>query len=327
MKRVFSGIQPSGIMHIGNYLGAIKQWVPLQNDHECIFSIVDLHAITAPQDPKVLSKNIIRAAATYLACGIDPNKSKIFIQSHRPEHSELAWIINTFSNFGEMRRMTQFKTIASKFSSDNVPLGIFTYPTLMAADILLYQTDIVPVGEDQKQHVELTRNLAQRFNNKFDNVFTIPEPRLNNEGARIMGLDDPTKKMSKSALSPNNYIALTDDADTIKRKIAKAVTDSGNEIKVGDTKPAMTNLLTIFSLFSETPIHELEEKYKNSSYSDFKNDLAQVIVDKITPIGYKISEIEQDPKALLALLDKGAQSLAPLAKVTLRKVREHIGLV
>lgn len=327
MKRVFSGIQPSGILHIGNYLGAISQWVPLQNDYECIFSVVDLHAITAELDPEKLSKDILKVAAVYIACGIDPDKTAIFIQSHRPEHAELAWLINTFTHFGEMRRMTQFKEKSQKFSGDNVPLGIFTYPTLMAADILLYQTDLVPVGEDQKQHVELTRNLAQRFNNKYGQIFTIPEPQLNNEGARIMGLDEPTKKMSKSASSPNNYIALTDDAETIKHKIAKSVTDSGSEIKVGDDKPAITNLLVIFSLLTETPIHELEQKYQGKSYAEFKNDLAQLLVDKITPIRYKISELEQDQKALLALLDKGASKIAPLAQETLSKVRSSLGLV
>lgn len=327
MKRVFSGIQPSGIIHLGNYLGAIKQWVALQNDYSAIYSIVDLHAITTPQDPKELSKNIYRAAATYLACGVDADKSAIFIQSHRPEHSELAWIINTFTHFGEMQRMTQFKDKSGKFSGDNVPLGLFAYPTLMAADILLYQTDAVPVGEDQVQHVELTRNLAQRFNNKFGEAFKVPDVVMAKQGARIMGLDDPSKKMSKSASSPNSYIALTDDADIIAKKISRAVTDSDTEIKVGDGKPAITNLLNIFSLLSDTTISDLETRYQGKTYAEFKKDLAEVVVEKITPIGNNITKLEQDTAQLRVILDKGAEKIAPLAQETLSRVRDKLGLV
>lgn len=327
MKRVFSGIQPSGILHLGNYLGAIKQWVDLQKNHECIYCIVDLHAITVPQDPKELSKHIYRAAATYLACGVDPEKSTIFIQSHRPEHSELAWLVNTFTSFGEMKRMTQFKDKSAKFASDNVPLGLFAYPALMAADILLYQTDVVPVGEDQKQHVELTRNLAKRFNNKFGETFKMPDAYLAKAGARIMALDDSTNKMSKSASSPNNYIALTDDADTIRKKISRAVTDSGSEIVARDDKPAIKNLLTIYSLVANITIEELESRYQSKTYAQFKSDLAQVLVDKIVPIGDNIRKLESDTTQLHSLLDKGAKRVEPLAQETLSKVRSRIGLV
>jgi len=327
MKRVFSGIQPSGIIHLGNYLGAIKQWVDLQNDYDAIYSIVDLHAITVPQDPKELSKNIYRAAATYLACGVDVEKSTIFIQSHRPEHSELAWIINTFTSFGEMKRMTQFKDKSSKFSSNNVPLGLFAYPTLMAADILLYQTDAVPVGEDQKQHVELTRNLAQRFNNKYGATFKMPEAVMKKQSARIMALDDPTKKMSKSASSEYNYIALTDDADTITKNISRAQTDSGSEIKAGDSKPAMTNLINIYSLLSNISADDVEKRYAGKTYAEFKKDLAEVIIDKIVPIGNNIVKREQDVKSLQSILDRGAKKVEPLAQETLSRVRKCLGLV
>lgn len=327
MKRIFSGIQPSGIIHLGNYLGAIKQWVELQNDYDAIYGIVDLHAITVPQDPQKLSKNIYRAAATYLACGVDAEKSTIFIQSHRPEHSELAWIINTFTHFGEMQRMTQFKDKSAKYAGGDIPLGLFAYPTLMAADILLYQTDTVPVGEDQKQHVELTRNLAQRFNNKYGETFKIPEVLMPETGKRIMGLDDPAKKMSKSAASENNYIALTDDADTINRKISRAVTDSGTEIKSGSDKPAITNLLNIYSLLANTTVADLEQRYEGKTYAEFKKDLAEVVIDTIVPIGNNIIKIEQDTESLRQLLNSGAEKVEPLARETLGKVRERIGLV
>lgn len=327
MKKVFSGIQPSGIIHLGNYLGAIRQWVDLQNEYDAIYSIVDLHAITNPQDPGELTQNIYRAAATYLACGVDPKKSTIFIQSHRPEHSELAWIINTFTSFGEMNRMTQFKDKSSKFSGDSIPLGIFSYPTLMAADILLYQTDVVPVGEDQKQHVELTRNLAQRFNNKFGKVFTVPDVLMAKEGKRIMGLDNPKNKMSKSAASANNYIALTDGADDIRKKISRAVTDSGSEIHASEDKPAVTNLLTIFSLVADTTVSDLEKRYSGKTYAEFKKDLAEAVVNVIVPIGNKIKEIEQDKKSLHKLLDNGARKVEPCAQKTLRDVRSKLGLI
>ena len=248
-QRIFSGVQPSGNLHIGNYLGAIKNWVKLQDEFESIFCVVDLHAITVPQDPEELRKKTIEIAKIYLAAGIDPEKSTIFVQSQIAEHAELCWILNTIAKISEMERMTQFKDKSE--NKEGVGMGLFDYPVLMAADILLYDTNIVPVGEDQVQHVELARTLARRFNQKFGETFVVPEPKLVKEGARIMGLDDPTKKMSKSASSEYNYISLTDDTETIRRKIKKAVTDSGSEIVYQEDKPALYNLINIYSLFSE----------------------------------------------------------------------------
>ena len=326
-KRVFSGIQPSGILHIGNYFGAIKQWVDLQKDYDCIYSVVDLHAITVPQDPKQLSANIYRAAATYLASGVDPKRSTIYIQSHRPEHTELAWLIGTIAKMGEMKRMTQFKDKRSKFNEDDIPLGLFNYPVLMAADILLYRTDLVPVGDDQKQHVEITRDLTERFNRKFGDVFTVPEPKIGNAGARIMALDDPTTKMSKSAASPNNYIALTDTREQMRKKIMRAVTDSGADIAAGADKPAMTNLLDIFSLISGDSIATIEKKFEGKGYADFKMELAEAVADYFGPIGEHILELEQDTTELNKILDAGASNIAGTAEETLRKARQAMGLV
>ena len=325
--RVRFAPSPTGNLHLGNYLGAIKQWVELQKTHKCIYCIVDLHAVTVPQDPKALQANILRAAATYLAAGVDPQKSTIFVQSHRPEHTELAWYLNTITRFGEMRRMTQFKDKKSKFSEEDIPLGIFNYPVLMAADILLYDTDLVPVGEDQKQHVELARDLAQRFNNRFGNTFTAPEPKIVTGAARIMGLDNPKTKMSKSAASANNYIALTDSADVIARKIKRAVTDSGNVVKAGEDKPALTNLLTIYSRLADKSISEVEKLYDGKTYAEFKEGLTKIVVDAIIPIGKRITELEKDQKSLSALLDKGAGKIGPLARKTVARVRKRLGLV
>ena len=327
MKKIFSGVQPSGVLHLGNYLGAIKQFVELQNssDNECIFCVVDLHAITVPQEPKILKEKILEVAALYLACGIDPAKSTIFVQSDRPEHSELAWILNCFTSMGELNRMTQFKE-----KSANPPggalVGLFDYPVLMAADILLYQTTHVPVGEDQKQHIEITRDLAQRINNKFGQVFTVPEPMIKKETARIMGLDDPRQKMSKSAASSANYIALTDEPETIRDKIKKAVTDSGTEIKAGPDKPAISNLLTIFSGVTGKSVTELEQEFEGKNYSEFKDALAEAVIAELAPIQKKFKELMADKPALRKILDEGAASLAPAAQKTLKEVKEKIGL-
>lgn len=326
-KQVFSGIQPSGVLHLGNYLGAIKQWVDLQNDYDCIYSIVDLHAITIPQDPKILSNNIYRAAATYLACGVNPKQSAIYIQSHRPEHAELAWLIGSIAKMGEMKRMTQFKDKRGKFNEEEIPLGIFNYPVLMAADILLYQTDLVPVGEDQKQHVEITRDLAERFNRKFGPTFTLPEPQIHQTSARIMGLDDPTKKMSKSAESQYNYIALTDSKEDIRRKIMRAVTDSGSSITAGPEKPAITNLLKIFSIISQDPIDQLEKRFDGKSYADFKTELAELVADTIGPISEKILELEQDKNELDKILANGAEKVAATACNTIKIAKQNLGLI
>lgn len=325
-KRIFSGIQPSGILHLGNYLGAIKQWVAMQDQvDEAIFCVVDLHAITVPQDPKSLRQNILNTAALYIACGINPEKSTIFVQSSRPEHSELMWILNSISTMGELSRMTQYKDKTGE-SADKNGVGLFDYPVLMAADILLYGTTVVPVGQDQKQHVELARDLAQRFNSRFGETLVVPEPMIKKESARIMGLDDATKKMSKSATSPLNYIAMTDDAETIRNKFKRAVTDSGSEILAREDKPAITNLLNIFSEVSGKSVSELEKEYGGKGYGDFKMAVAEAVIDYLKPIQDKYFELLKDEDKLKSILRKGAERIAPIAKKTLKEVQEKVGL-
>ncbi|MBU4142717.1 tryptophan--tRNA ligase [Patescibacteria group bacterium] len=324
MERVFSGVQPSGVLHIGNYLGAIKNWLDLQNDYQCIFCVVDLHAITVPQEPEELLKKTIEVAKIYLAAGIDPKKSTIFVQSHVKEHAELTWFLNTITRIPELERMTQFKDKVKEQKSE-VNMGLFDYPVLMAADILLYKTAVVPVGEDQVQHIELARDLAQRFNNRFGEIFVVPKPMVRKEGARIMGLDDPAKKMSKSAASAYNYIALTDSPDSIREKIKKAVTDSGKEIKYGPDKPALSNLLTIFSLLVDKPVVEVEQKYQGKSYAEFKNDLAEVVVEFLKPFQEKYSAL--DDGEVLKILRDGAKKIQPIAAQTVSEVKKAMGII
>lgn len=325
MKKIFSGIQPTNIVHIGNYLGALKNWVALQDEGEAIYCIVDLHAITVPQDPKILKEKILETAALFIACGVDPQKATIFVQSSRPEHSELAWILNCYTSLGELKRMTQFKDKSGE-NQDRVSAGLFDYPVLMAADILLYQTTHVPVGEDQKQHIEITRDLAQRINNKHGEVFTVPEPIIQKETARIMGLDDPTKKMSKSAPSPANYIALTDDDEIIRNKIKKAVTDSGSEIKASEEKPAITNLLNVFAGVTGKAVAEIEQEFKNKSYGEFKDALAEAVVSELKPVREKFNEIIANKESLQGILTKGSDKIASEAQATLTKVKKSVGL-
>ncbi len=322
--KLFSGIQPTNILHIGNYLGALAPWISMQKDNMMIACIVDLHAITVPQKPEELRRNTETIAALYLASGLDPERVTIFVQSHVREHTELAWILNTITKMGELERMTQFKD-KSKQHAESINAGLFTYPVLMAADILLYGTEDVPVGEDQKQHVELTRDIAMRFNSRFGETFVVPKPLIQKEGARVMGLDDPTKKMSKSASSPNNYISLTDGADTVRAKIKRAVTDSGSDIVAAPDKPALTNLLTIYSLLAGTPIATLEKKYKGKGYGDFKKDLAEVIVEFVTPIQERLKKT--DMKKVRTILQKGARDAQKIAAKTMEKVRERVGLL
>jgi len=277
-KTIFSGIQPSGLLNIGNYIGAISQWVKLQADYQCVFSVVDYHAITVKQDSEELRKRIIEITKIYLAAGIDPKKSIIFQQSAVPAHTELAWILNCYgTHMADLNKMTQFKDKAGK-NQESVSVGLYDYPVLMAADILLYDTDIVPVGEDQRQHVELARDIAKRFNNQFGNIFKIPQAVLRKEGARIMALQDPTKKMSKSDVNQNNCIALLDEIEIAKKKIMRAVTDSGSEI-IFDLKhkPAISNLLTIYALLGNREIKRLEKDYQGKGYGEFKADLADVV--------------------------------------------------
>ncbi len=332
---ILSGIQPSGLLHLGNYLGALKQFIALQNEGDAYYCIVDLHAITVPQDPKELRANTLSLAAMYIAAGLDPQKATLFVQSHVKEHAELGWILNTITTMGELERMTQFKDKTGQKDGETkerknqgtIAVGLFDYPVLMAADILLYQPHIIPVGEDQKQHVELCRDLAKRFNHRFGETFRIPDVRLQKEGARIMGLDDPTKKMSKSAASANSYIALTDDAETIKKKIARAVTDSGSEIKSGKEKPALTNLLTIMSILSGEKIVELEKQYAGKGYGQFKKDLAEVVIDSLAPLQKNYQRLMKKPSELKEILDDGANRARAVAAKTMATVRERIGLL
>ncbi len=327
-KVIFSGIQPSGVIHIGNYLGAIKQWVELQNtsEAETIFCVVDEHAITVPQDPKELRENTLRAVATYLACGIDPEKSLVFVQSHVSAHAELGWILNTMTPLGELERMTQFKDKAQKQA--NVMAGLLNYPTLMAADILLYGTTDVPVGEDQSQHVELTRSIAERFNNRFGETFVVPKLMLTKQGARVMGLDDPTKKMSKSASSTMNYITLTGDADTIRKKIKSATTDSGSEIKFDmEKKPGISNLLSMASIMGDKTIAELEKEFAGKTYNDFKTAVAEIVIAHLSPIQNKFDELIKNTEEILAVLKNGSKKAEEKSSVILTEVKNKIGLI
>lgn len=326
-KRLLSGVQPSGNLHIGNYLGAIKNWVTLQDEYECFFLIVDLHAITVSQDPKQLKENTRKVAAVYIACGIDPEKSKIFIQSHIPAHSELAWILACNTSMGELSRMTQFKDKTGAKKSEMIGAGFFTYPTLMAADILLYQTDIVPVGEDQIQHVEFTRDLAKRFNNRFGEIFKIPEVKINKITKRIMALDNPEAKMAKSAESECNYIALLDTNDDIKKKITRAVTDSENSIAYDPEKrKGLANLLNIYSAFIEKSVEEIVNKYKGKGYKEFKEDLGNLLVEKLSPIREKTNQLLSSSE-LDEILKKGAESANTEAEKILKVVKEKIGFI
>lgn len=324
MQRVFSGVQPTNNLHLGNYLGAIKNWVELQNNYDSFYCIVDLHAITVKQDPKVLRQNVLNVAKTYLALGIDPNKSTIFVQSQVKEHTELAWILNTIAKLAELERMTQFKDKA-KQHKDNINMGLFAYPVLMAADILLYDTQVVPVGDDQKQHVELTRDLAERFNSQFGKTFVIPEPLIKKEGARIMGLDDPSKKMSKSATSANSYIALLDSPEVAAKKISRAVTDSGSTIESGKDRPALTNLLTIYSLLSDKKVKDIEEEYVGKGYADFKKGLAEVVTKFLSDFQTKFNAL--DDNKVKNILADGANKARAIAEKKMIDVKTKIGLL
>jgi len=324
--RVFSGVQPSGALHIGNYLGAIRHWVQMQETHDCLYCVVDLHAITVRQERKALTAATLQLANILLAAGIDPERSILFVQSHVPAHSELAWILNTITYFGELRRMTQFKEKGGG-EQESVGVGLFDYPVLMAADILLYGADHVPVGDDQKQHVELTRDIAQRFNREFGKTFVIPEPVIREEGRRIMSLDNPANKMSKSAASPGSYIALLDPPDVIRRKIRRAVTDSGTEIRATPDKPALTNLVAIHSIFSGLSPEAIEERYAGKGYADFKRDLGDLVADALAPFQRKVAELTADPAGTRNILREGACRAEAIAARTMERVRERVGLV
>lgn len=324
MEVIFSGIQPSGTLTLGNYLGALKQFVELQDDYECYFCIVDEHAITVPQNRLELRKNIRSLAALYLACGIDPKKATLFIQSEVPAHTQLGWIMQSISYIGELERMTQFKDKSQ--GKEAVSSALLTYPPLMAADILLYQTNIVPVGDDQKQHLELTRDLAQRFNNRYNEVFTIPEIRIPKVGARIMSLQDPTKKMSKSDTNEKGFISMLDEPKRIEKKIKSAVTDSDGVVKYDkENKPGISNLLTIYSSCTGESIESLEAKYEGKGYGEFKQDVANAVIQVLQPIQERYKELI-DSDMLDDILDEGAEKAACVANKTLRKAKKAMGL-
>ncbi len=325
-KRVFSGIQPSGEIHIGNYLGALKQWISFQAAAECIYCIVDLHSLTVDYDPQTLKGRIMDKAIAYLAAGLDPKKTIIFVQSAVPAHTELTWLLSVATPIGDLQRMIQYKE-KSKKNPDNINAGLLNYPILMAADILLYQTDIVPVGKDQTQHVELTREIANRFNKRFGQTFQIPKTVLPEKGAKIMSLKEPEKKMSKSD-GYDSCIFLFEEPDSIRKKIMAAQTDSGNEIRYNQRrKPGIANLLTIYSLFSDRAIPEIEKEFKNKSYKTFKEQLAQLLIEQLKPFREKKKELQGKEALIQTILDKGAQRAGRIANQTLEKAKKNMGLV
>ena len=325
-KVVFSGVQPSGALTIGNYIGSIRNWVALQDEYDCYYCIVDLHAITVPQEPKNLRKNTLDLLALYLASGLDPEKCTMFIQSHVSAHAELTWVLDSISYMGQLSRMTQFKEKSQK-SEANLNAALFTYPVLMAADILLYQADLVPVGEDQKQHLELARDLAERFNNRYSETFKVPEPLIKSAGARIMSIQNPESKMSKSDKDENAYILLQDKPDDIRRKIKRAVTDSIGEVRYRDEQPGIKNLMNIYSIFSEESIESIEEKYAGEGYGKFKGDLAEAVVEGLRPIQEKYDYFIKNKDYLEKVYTEGAENAEKVARKTLRKVYKKVGLI
>ena len=322
-KRIFSGAQPTGNLHIGNYLGALRNWVALQHEYESFFCVVNLHALTIPQDPKLLAAKTKEVARIYLAAGIDPKVSTIFVQSDVAEHTELAWILNCVVRVSELERMTQFKDKAKK-QRENVLAGLLTYPVLMAADILLYHTDLVPVGHDQKQHLELTRDIAERFNRDFGETFRLPDAFIPKVGAKIMALDDPSKKMSKSDENVHGSITLMDDADTIRRKFKRAVTDSGTEIRFDKARPAITNLLTIYQLLTGKSSEEIESHFEGKGYAQLKSELAEATVEFLRPFQERMRSISDEE--LHRILSEGAEKARRVAAPTMRDVRERMGI-
>ena len=325
-KVIFSGIQPSGDLTIGNYLGALKNWVKLQNEYDCYFCIVDLHAITVRQKPADLRRRSLELLSIYIAAGISPEKNTLFIQSHVPAHAELSWILTCNTYMGELGRMTQYKDKSQKYGN-SIGAGLFNYPSLMAADILLYNTDLVPVGKDQTQHLELTRDLANRFNSAYSDTFKIPEGYIPKEGAKIMDLQEPTKKMSKSSDNPNSFILIMDPPEVIRKKISRAVTDSLGVINYSDDQPGVKNLLNLISAIKGISPEELVENYKGKGYADLKKDAADAIVDELAPIQEKVKELLKDKKYLESIYKEGAQKASYAAAKTLRKVQKKVGMI
>ncbi|MFF0452460.1 tryptophan--tRNA ligase [Nocardia africana] len=328
-QRVLSGVQPtSDSFHLGNYLGALQYWVPLQDDYEALYFIPDMHAITVSQDPKQLRSRTVRSVAQLLAIGIDPKRSTLFVQSQVPEHAELTWVLSCITGFGEASRMTQFKDKSAKQGSDNATVGLFTYPILMAADILLYRPQLVPVGEDQRQHLELTRNLAQRFNTRFKKTFVVPEPHIVTGTAKIYDLQDPTSKMSKSAASDAGLINLLDDPKVSAKKIRSAVTDTEREIRYDpETKPGVSNLLVILSSLTDTPIVTLEKGFEGKGYGELKADVADALVEFVTPLQAKVQEYLDDQGELDRILATGAEQAREIAGKTLAQVYDRVGFL
>lgn len=325
-KIIFSGIQPTGTFTLGNYIGAIRNWGPLQDEYNCIYSIVDLHAITVKQDPVKLRQNTIQSYALLLACGIDPEKSIAFIQSHAKTHAELSWVLSCSTQFGELSRMTQFKDKSQKHA-DDVNAGLFTYPVLMAADILAYQADLVPIGADQKQHLELARNIANRFNQKYGEFFTVPEPYISKVGARVMSLQDPTKKMSKSDENVNSTILILDDKDTIIRKFKRAVTDSDSVVRYAEGKDGINNLMTIYSAVTGKSYEEIEKEFDGKGYGDFKLAVGEAVADNLQPVRDGYERYMKDKEYLKKCYTEGAQKALSISQKVVSKVYRKVGFV
>jgi tryptophanyl-tRNA synthetase len=326
-KVILSGIQSTGKLTLGNYLGAIDNWVHMQEEYDCYYMIANLHSLTVRNNPEELKNNTLRILATYIAAGLDPEKNTIFIQSQVKEHSELGWILDCYTYMGELSRMTQFKDKSAKHA-DNINAGLFTYPALMAADILLYQADLVPVGEDQRQHLEITRDLAERFNKIYGETFVVPNAYVRKSSARIMGLQDPTSKMSKSATNLNDVIFLEDEPEVILKKFKKAVTDSENKVKFdSENKPGVSNLMQIYSAITGKSMEEIENEFEGRGYGDFKMTVANSVVDKLEPIQDKYKEILEDKEYLEKIYTKGAENARKLASKTLEDVKNKIGIL
>ena len=325
-QTIFSGIQPTGTMTLGNYLGAIKQWVELQEQYRCLYCIVDMHALTIRQEPAALRQNILNAYALILACGVDPEKSVAFIQSHVPAHAELAWVLDCYTQFGELSRMTQFKDKSQKHA-DNINAGLFTYPSLMAADILLYQADLVPVGVDQKQHLELTRDIAERFNGIYGKTFTLPEPYIPKATAKIMSLADPTKKMSKSDDNPRAFVSILDAPDVILKKFRSAVTDSEAQVAYREGKDGINNLMSIYGAVTGKNMQEIEREFAGKGYGDFKVAVGEAVSDRLRPIREEFSRLSADRSYLEQCYRTGAERAAALSRRTLEKVYKKLGFV
>lgn len=326
-KIIYSAMQPSGVPSLGNYLGALRNWKNLQDDYNCLYCVADLHAITVRQDPIEFRKRIRNLITLFLAIGLDPEKNIIYCQSHVPAHAELAWVLNCYTYMGELSRMTQFKDKSAKHA-DNINAGLFTYPSLMAADILLYQADLVPVGEDQRQHLEITRDIADRFNNIYGDVFKIPDAYIGKAGARIMGLQEPSRKMSKSESdNDNNVIYILDDLKNIANKIKRAVTDSDNEVRCGEDKPGITNLLNIYCAINGKSIDEAVNEFKGVGYGDFKQAVADTVVGEIKPIQDRFNELSSDKAYIDKVMKEGAEKASYIANKTLTKVKKKVGFV